>query len=278
MFSYTPAILAIAGVYIIITVIMRIKIRSKKFKNKFIYGDFSSNKRATTLVIFLSGFSGGMGTPLFKNASAIFLKGGFSVIEFNFCNGYNDKHYKSDAIKTEDMSFSVYVVELKNIVDSFGKKYSKIVFVGHSFGAVVSILFLSEYRKYAKKTELVLWDPTLLPWKKEWMEMDFVFDTDKKLYYSKNENEVMNRLFYKECISIKDTTETLQLLNKKVCIIAAENGARKDAKKYFSKIHKRKSSAFSVVKGAGHLFVGKRIQKELFEKTISFLEAEISQK
>lgn len=274
MFSYTPAILAIAGVYIIITVIMKFKIKSKKFKNKFIYGDFSEDKKSTTLVVFLSGFSGGIGSPLLKNASDFFLKKGFSVIEFNFCNGYNDKHRRVDAIKTEDMSLSVYVAEFKNIVDSFGKEYSRIVFVGHSFGAVVSILFLSKHRKYIKNTELVLWDPSLLPWKKEWMEMDFVFDVEKKLYFGKNEKEVINMLFYRECTSIKNTTKTLQLLNEKVCIIAAEKGACKDAKRYFSKIHQKKSSVFSVINGAGHLFVGKRIQKELFDKTIGFLKAE----
>lgn len=250
---------------------MKIKIKSKKLKRKFIYGDFLENKSATTLVVFLSGFSGGMGFSLFKNASVNFFKNRFSTVELNFCNDNDVKHQKIDAPTLEQMSFSVYITELKNILDFFGKKYSKVVLIGHSFGAVVSILFLSKYKKYAKNTELVLWEPSLLPWKKEWMEQDFIFDAKKRLYIGKNGREVMNKLFYRECIDIKNTANLLQLLKKRACIITAENGAHKDAKKYFSKVQGEKSSKFFIIKGTGHLFEGRKAQKELFEKTIAFL-------
>lgn len=277
MFNHTsPTILVIVGDCIIIIVTMKFKIKSKKFKDKFIHGDFLENKSATELVIFLGGFSGGARSPLFKNTSVIFAKNGFSVVGFNFCNDCDSKHCKVNNLRPEDMSFSVYLEELKNIVDSFGKKYSKIVFVGHSFGAIILILFLSKYKKYTKNTELVLWDPSLLPWKREWMEMDFVFDIKKKLYFGKNGKEVMNKEFYKECISIKNTADTLQALKKKVCIVAAKNGAHKEARKYFLKIHRKKYSMFFVIKGAGHMFAEKHAQKELLNKTISFLKTGIS--
>ncbi|MBI5817155.1 MAG: hypothetical protein HZB09_01890 [Candidatus Yonathbacteria bacterium] len=250
---------------------MKIKIKSKKLKGKFIYGNSTENKKTATLVVFMSGLSGGMGFPLFKNASVKFLKNGFSAVEFNFCNDSSNKRQKINAPTLEQMSFSVYTAELKNILDSYGKKYSKIVLIGHSFGAIISILFLSKYKKYVKNTELVLWDPSLLPWKKEWMEQDFVFDAKKRLYIGKNGKEVMNKLFYKECINIKNTANILQSLNKKVCIATAENGAHKDAKKYFLKIHNKKSSRFIIIKKTGHLFTEKIAQKELFKETIDFL-------
>ena len=210
---------------------MKIKIKSKTIKNKFIYGDLLENKKTTTLAVFLSGFSGSKELPLFKSASLEFFKNGFSTLKFNFCNDDADKHPKTNALKIENMSFSVYTAELKNIIDSFGNKYSKIVLVGHSFRAVVSILFLSKYKKYAKKTELVLWDPTLLPWKKEWMREDFVYNQNKKLYQGKIGKETINKRFYRECIITKDTAETLRLLNQKVCVIAAKGSADSDSKK-----------------------------------------------
>jgi len=48
---------------------MEIKIKLKNKKGKYIYGKFTRNKKATILVIFLSGFSGSKELPLFKKAS-----------------------------------------------------------------------------------------------------------------------------------------------------------------------------------------------------------------
>jgi len=74
---------------------------------------------------------------------------------------------------------------------------------------------------------------------------------------------------------MKSTADIIKELNRKVCIIGAEKGAGKDAKKYFSKIKNKKCSSISFIKGANHMFDGKRIQKELFEKTMNFLTTEI---
>ena len=145
------------------------------------------------------------------------------------------------------------------------------VIVGHSFGAVVSILFLDKYKKYRKTTELVLWDPTLLPWKKKAMEMGFLFNPKRGLYYGRNTKEIMNETFYKECTSIKNTAITLRALNKSVCIIAAEHGGGQDARKYFLKIKNRRNSKLFIIKNTGHCFESKKAQKELFDRTIKFL-------
>lgn len=252
---------------------MELKIKSKKLKGKFIYADVVEHKKATTLVVFLSGLSGSKELPLFERASGEFLKNGFSTLRLNFCGDEDDKQKYPKALELFEISFSVYVAELKNILDSVGKKYSSIMLVGHSFGTPVSIMFLNRYKKYTSKTQLIIWDPTLLPWKKQWMEEDYIFDADKKLYISKhNKKEVINKIFYKECICTKNTTETLQSFEKGVCIIAAEKGAHDDAKKYFAKLRNKKSSMLTIIKGANHLFDGKRVQKELFEKTLGFLK------
>lgn len=250
---------------------MKLKVPSKKFKEKFIYGDFMDNKKADTLAVFISGLSGSRELPLFKTASTKFLKNGFSTLRFNFCNDSDDKHKKVDALNLEELSFSVYVTELKNILDSVGKKYSRIVLVGHSFGAPIAILFLNKYKKYANNTELVLWEPTLLPWKKEWMEEDFVFDRNKKLFFGKHTKETLNKVFYRECINVESTDKVLRLLNCKACIIAAKDSADKDARKYFSMVHKNKTSLLHIIEKTDHYFKGVKAQKELFKRTIDFL-------
>ena len=153
---------------------MKFKIKSKKFKDKYIYGEISGVRGATTLVVFMSGFDGSSKFSLFKTATNYFNKNSVSTIRFDFCNKKN-----KDAILLQDISFSVYATELKNIIDRFGKNYLHIVFVGHSFGAVVAIMFLLKHKAFLKKTELVLWDPTLLPWKEVWMKEDYIFLPEK---------------------------------------------------------------------------------------------------
>lgn len=250
---------------------MKFKIPSKKIKGKFIYGDFVENKKATALVVFSSGLSGSKELPLLKTASSEFFKYGFSTIRFNFCNDDEDKYQKVDALNLKELSFSVYVEELKNTIDFFGKKYSRIILVGHSFGAAIAILFLSKYKKYEKISELVLWDPTLLPWKKEWMQEDFVFDRDKKLYFGKHTKEILNKRFYEECIRI-DTVSVLHMLNINVCIIAVKNSADKDARKYFSRVQKKNNSVMHIIEKTDHYFKGIKVQKELLKTTFNFLD------
>lgn len=253
---------------------MELKIKSKKVEGKFIYANIMEHKSSTTLVVFLGGLSGNDTRSLSENVSLDFFKLGFSILWFNFCNDDKAENYKANALEIWEMSFLVYAAELKNILDSWSKRYSTIIFVGHSFGAPISIMFLNKYKKYASKTKLVLWDPSLLPWGKEVVEEVFVFDPIKKLYIQKEtENPlIINRSFYNELQGTKNTAEILRELNHKTCIIAAEKGAHEDAKKYFSKLRNKKSSALTIIKGANHLFDGKRVQKELFEKTLEFLK------
>lgn len=264
----TPPYLITVGSFINI---MKLKIQSKKIKGKFIYVDLIENKKANTLIVFMSGLSGSKELPLFMTASTEFFKHGFSTLRLNFCNDSDEGYKKVDAINLEELSFSVYVTELKNILDSVGKKYSRIVLVGHSFGAPIAISFLSKYKKYSYSTELVLWDPTILPWKKQWMEEDFVLDKDKGLYLGKHTKEVLNKIFYGECVRV-DTVNILQMLKRNVCIIAARNSADKDASKYFSKVHKKKASVLHIIEKTNHYFNGKRVQKELFTTTLNFLD------
>jgi len=248
---------------------MQIKIKSKTKKGKYIYGDICQNKNANTLVIFMSGFSGGRNSKLFIKASKFFAKNGFDTLHFDFFSETG----KNNALKPEDFSFSVYTLELKNVVDNFKKKYSKVVLIGHSFGSILSILFLNKYRKYIKNIDLVFWEPTLLPWRERIMKAEFVFDNKNKIYHGKDTNEIMNKTFYRECISIKNTDKMFGNLNKTALIIAAKDSADKDAEKYFSKIKNKHNSKLLFLHNTNHFFNCREVQKELFLNTINYLDS-----
>ncbi len=249
---------------------MKIKIKSKRIRSRFLYGDLLENNKTNTLVVFLSGFSGSGGMPLFKNASMYFYKKGFSTLRFNFCND-NESISRKDAVKPGEMKLAIYPAELKTIFDTLGKKYLKIILVGHSFGAVVSVLFLAKYKKYRKNIELILWEPSLLPWKREWMEEDFYFDKEKILYRSRYSKEIMNKAFYNECINIKSTAVTFRSLGMKAFIAATTKIGRKNAREYFSKLSNKKGSELVFIDKAGHSFEEKKHQKELFDETAKWI-------
>lgn len=252
---------------------MKIKIKSKTIKGRFIYGDLSRHKKADSLAVFLSGLSGSKEFPFLKEASKFFSKNGFSALRLNFCNDSDDKKQKASAIKLEEMKLSVYTKELKNVLDTFSKKYSRLVLVGHSFGAVIFVSFLSKYKTYIKRSELVLWEPSLLPWKRKWMKEDFQFDKNKNLYRDKHSKELMNKTFYNELITTRNTAEIFKSLKKDVIIIAGTKMGKINAREYFSKIRNKKASKLFFVNGASHSFEKKNHRIELFEETLKFLKS-----
>lgn len=250
---------------------MEIKIKSKKFKGKFIYAHIAGEKKGGTLVVFMSGFSGSKKFFLFEEASLEFRKNGFATLRLNFCG--DEEEYHRDMPNLQDFSFAVYAEELKNVLHTVGKKFKKIVLVGHSFGTPIALMFLKKYKSYALKTQLVVWDPSVLPFHRKLMDKDFTFDAVKKLHTQKGGGDVLvfNSKFYKELSEATNSVEIFKKLNIPACIIGAEKGAGKDVRKYFSKIKDKRFSTLLVIKGADHLFEGKHVQKELFEETLKSL-------
>lgn len=248
--------------------IMKIKIKSKEFNNKYIYADLIDDKKSDTLMIFLSGFSGSSELPLLTQASREFSKNNFSTLRLNFCSDPDDSLTQKNALKLEDMDFSLYIIELKNVIDQLPIKYDKIVFVGHSFGAIISTLFLNKYKSFLKNCQLILWEPSLLPWKIEWMEQDFLYDPKKDVYTYKNTGEKINKRFYSELIRV-DSVTVFQSLKQKTYIVAAKGSADKDAKKYISKT--TQGSKVFILKNTDHCFKGKDTKKDLFKKTLEFI-------
>lgn len=246
--------------------IMKIKIKGTK--GEIITGDYLEKDESNTVIVFLSGLTGGRTSRLVSDSSLFFFKNGFSTFSFDFFNP------TSKSVLQLNFSIYDYLGILKGIINFFNNKYSRIVLVGHSFGAVISILFLNKYRS-CLNMEIILWDPSILSQITNWISGYFKYDTNKRLYYGIGGGKriIANDIFYSSLLDFKDSTYILELLNPKTCIIGAEKGASENAKQYFSKLHgkNKTSSYFSIIKRAGHLFGSKIAQKELFKKTLYFL-------
>lgn len=230
------------------------KIKSVLKNNKYIYTNLIKCKSDERIIIFLSGFSGSTELPLFKKVAARFLSREFSILRVNFCNDEDDTVKRNDALNTKDLSFFLYEQELENIIKRL--KYKKIVIVGHSFGAIIGMLFLKKYPKYKKITQLVFWDPTLLPWEEKYLP--------KKI----------TKIFSKEFISDltkTDSSAIFKKINKKTCIISAKNSADTDSKKYAKGIPANISPDLFVIKNTNHFFSSKKAQEQLVEITTDYL-------
>lgn len=249
--------------------IMKFKIRSKTNNKKFIYGNVRHNKKANTLIIIMSGYTGSENFRLNTRTAKYFYKQDFSVLRFNFCNERKNIH-RIDALQLAEVDFNIYKIELKNIIDHFDQHYSQIILIGHSFGAVVSILFLEKFKNYRKKIKLILWDQSLLPWSQQIMEDEFTLDKKNKIYTEKGTGLKLNVKFYRSLIKT-DTLKIFSQLEIPTCIIAAEHSGDSDAKKYFAKIKNKNGSEIHIIKNTGHLFEEQKAQTQLFSITKNFI-------
>lgn len=225
---------------------MKIKIKSN---NSLITGDLTKTKHSKTVVVFLSGIRGGKDFPLFKTATSYLCKNHINTLRLNLF----------DFLDTKEITLDKYAKKMKDVYSTLESKYSEIILVGHSFGAIISIIFLSKYKKNIK---LILWEPTRLPWRKKWMQEDFYFDKNIQLYIDKHTGEKINDNFYNECIKT-NSVKQFRLLKNKILVIASKGSADKDAQKY--------TSHPIILNNSDHYFNSKRSQKKLFTETLKFI-------
>jgi len=247
---------------------MKLKIKSAFFRDKYIYTDLLENSNSKALIIFMSGFSGSMNLPLFKKAESYFYEAGYSTLRINFCHESEDGKKLPDSLDQEQMSLSVYASELKGVINNL-ISYKNIVLIGHSFGAVISLYFLSKFEKYSKKIKLAMWDQSLLPWSIKDMEKIFTYDDQEKLYKTKDNDLSINSDFYNDFLKT-DSIDIFKNISVDYCLIAAKGSGDKDAKKYFEA--RKLGTELHIIPGTGHMFGNKKAQRELFDRTLAFIE------
>lgn len=115
--------------------------------------NYLSNASSSKLYIILSGLSGGKEESLVKDLSTIIIKGG-SILSIQFCNDHFYKNNKLDEVEnlTFEYCFKRLDEEIKYAKNSHGVSFNEIVFVGHSFSALISIYYV--YRTSKKKKNL----------------------------------------------------------------------------------------------------------------------------
>ncbi len=250
---------------------MNKKIPSKKIKGKYIYYNLSITKNSNTLMVFMTGLSGGMTFPLFENAEKYFSQFQCSILRFNFCREENDEQHPKNEIELNKYHFRLYTVELKNLLETVSDKFEKIVFVGHSFGAIITLLFLDKYPKFKKKSKCILWEPSNLPWSKR--VMNGVYDLDKNtgLYVDKESSESINSTFFKEVTTV-NSINLFKKIGIDACIICASGSQDKIGKKYFSNTKNKFKSSYHIIENTDHSFDGNKAQNELFRVTRKWLD------
>lgn len=122
--------------------------------------NFLNNERESKLYIIISGLSGGKDESLVKDLSSALIKSG-SVLNIQFCN---DPYYKDEKLEEVDKLTFEYCFkrldrEIKYATKNHKRNFNEIIFVGHSFSALISIYYL--YRNFKKKKNM-LYKLTLL--------------------------------------------------------------------------------------------------------------------
>lgn len=127
---------------------MRKEITINLNKKLNLYGILNTEQN-DTLIIFVHGLSGKANEYLYFSAAAYFPQKGTDTFRFSLYPK------KPDARTLSESSLTTHVHDLKKVVEYFKPKYSKIVLIGHSFGALVILKSnLSDIYK------VLLWDPT----------------------------------------------------------------------------------------------------------------------
>lgn len=157
--------------------------------------NFLNNETEDKLYIITSGLSGGKDEGLVKDLSSSLIKSG-SVLNIQFCN---DPFYKDEKLEEVDrLTFEYCFKRLDREIESSTKNhkrnFNEIIFVGHSFSALISIYYL--YRIFKNKKD-VLYKLTLLD-KSSSVDILKFIKTDQKdiilssrlIKYLENNNEV----------------------------------------------------------------------------------------
>lgn len=239
-------------------------------KNKFVYFENFLNEGVKELVVIISGISGGMESPLVKDAFSFFIKK-YNVVKINFCN---DNFFKrEDCPDVREVTMNSFVHDFKTVLLEFLGKNQNITLIGHSFSVPVILSTLPSLND--DRIKIVLWDGTIL--NELYFDIKKYFNHNDSLreYYdikSNNKDFVFTDLFLESFRQQPDPFDCISNVKNKILIIGAEKGGMEASRKYFQKIQQNHHSKLEIIKDAGHLFGNRLSRKTLFNYTLSFIE------
>ena len=241
-------------------------------KPKTIETKINSTSNTSTLCIFLSGFSGSMNLPLFIEASDFFNQKNIDTLRVHFCHEpYDDTPHENEFL-LEDFSFEKYTDELTNIINHVNKKYEKIIYVGHSFGAIIFMNYIALHNSNDIKdsTTFIMWEPSELPWNIKLLHSIYRYDSKSKKYINKEDGQSISRTFFKELQTV-NSISTFKSIQTDTLIICAEGSQDAAGKRYKDTKNKNKVN-LNIIKDTNHLFSQKEKSDELFILTYQYLQ------
>lgn len=236
---------------------MRKEITIQLERGENLYGTLDTEDN-DTLIIFVHGLSGKEKEYLYFNAAAYFPQRGADTFRFSFYPK------KQGARSLSESSLTTHVHDLKKVIEYFKPEYSKVVLIGHSFGALVILKSdLSDIYK------ILLWDPTPECKSIESKNGEYNDALDAYILHWGMDIIVSKELIEEwKNVNVKKLVSKLQVPCK--FIFAANYNKRKLWEPYFKHI-KTEWDEISI-EGATHEFDEEDIHEKLFTETLNWIQ------
>ena len=238
-------------------------------KEKTIYKYSNNNK--DILIIIESGISGGYECALVRSATDYFKREG-DILAIQYCNDI-DFNIK-DHISMKDLNLNRYKDTFEKIYSKIeGKKYKKIIYIGHSFQALIAMYILEKTKEELKnKMSIILWDPSTPQNIVESVEK--YFDKIGNTYQADKVGEFYTTILSTRLIqNIKDFNfiKYFKSIKKEVLMICAENAGVHISEVYLDK----KYIKYVIIKNSGHNFGNTKCRRELLKVTRDYIASNI---
>lgn len=228
-----------------------------------IYGTLTtSNRKATTLAIFVHGLTGHPNEHTFHAAAEQYPKKGVDVFRFALYTG------EKGGRKLSECTISTHANDLNKVLNHFRKTYRKLAVIGHSLGSPTIL------KSDTSKVDIViLWDPSYLSGRSNDIPKKVRID-GKEVYIEEWGTEyLMNPAMVKEWrwFDAKNELGLITKLNRPLKIIAASKGILvPGSKAYFNVAQEPKH--LTIIKNATHCFDEQGKEVELLKETLSWIK------
>jgi len=238
---------------------MEQEIEIKTTNNHIIYGTLNSLSGDNgTLIIFVHGLSGNQYEHHYFNAVPFFNKKGFNVFRFDFYARAPRARLLSES------TITTHTKDLEFVIKHFKDRYTNIVLVGHSLGALAILnTDLSNILK------IVLWDPTT--------NLENIKEKNGSLNTALGQyifHWGMDILISKEMVEEWGKSNLNELVDKLTIpckFIFAGDRRKYDLWKPFLKKIKVKNE-IAIIQRATHCFYEEGTEQKLFEETLNWLK------
>lgn len=229
-------------------------------------------KRKEVLIVIVSGPSGGAHSNLVLEASKKLCKiGDILNIQYSNDERFQDEelaYYKNLNLESYKRDFELAIFELNS------DEYKTIFFISHSYQALVSLYICSKSRVIMDKLIYhIFWDPSTKENIVSSVENSFVLENG--VYYSdiNKRNEISFSSDHINELKSFNSKDIFKNLVNNTLVITAYNAGEHIVEEY--KKIKNNRVEYYTIRNCGHNFGTYIAKKELFNKTIYFINKQL---